>query len=64
MGRRALGSSANPYQDRRYCRGRAIARSKGAKRDYNSVWNLMSKLRIWQAVSGDLRKVGIRLGIG
>jgi hypothetical protein len=59
-----LGSGTNPYQDRRHRRGRAIARSRGAKRDYNSAWNRTPKLHIRQAAGGDLRKVGIHLEAG
>jgi len=56
---RGLGSGANPYYDRRYRCGRAIARSRGAKRDYKGAWNRTPKLHVRQAASGDLRKVGI-----
>jgi hypothetical protein len=56
MACRGFGSGANPYQDRRYRCGRAMARSK---KDYKGVWNRTPKLHIRQAASGDLRKVGI-----
>lgn len=62
MGCRGFGSGANPYQGRRYRCGCAMARSRGAKRDYNGAWNRTPKLHVRQAASGDPKKVGIHLG--